>query len=322
MNSANQTKEQVKAKADPFYYRHRETIVGLFVAVPLIIIPLLCIFLLVKTEFWERYEPLHLKCKESTGLAPGSNVYILGALAGHVDNVYITNEGFLDIKIKVKRKYSHLVHKDSQAKIGQKNFVMEWRVDILPGSDFYPPIADNDTILATVPVRMEDMAEKLIPIVEPISEIATHMSNGDGILRYLLGRDTIDRQLSMMLETGNKALGSTGAIIARVNKTLGKADKMIADFDEFGHHGTSTIDSFMVLSHRADTLVWNLDSLAFSLDSVSHNLNTVPPEINSTMVAVKKDVVDAELLLHGLQKHWLLRRSIRKAQLEADSTKK
>ena len=307
-------KRAAAGAGDPFYYRHRNLVVGIFVAIPIVLVPAICLFLLIKTEFWESYVTLHLTCQQGTGLSKDSPVYLLGTNAGHVDKVSINDRGYVDISLKLKRRYSHLIHKDSQAKIGQKNFVMDWQVEVTPGSDFYPPIADNDTLVATVPVSMEQIAERLVPMIEPIAQIFQSIANGEGLVRHILGKDTLDRQLSHLLDNGNNALGNTDKLFGGIDRTLGKANSMLDELQRFGEHGTATVDTFMVIGQKADDLIADLGELSNSLDSMATKLGPMPDDLSRSLKGLQKDLGEAEVLIRGAQEHWLLKRSIRKAK--------
>lgn len=291
---------------DPFYYRHRTFFVGLFIAVPLVLVPVLLVYTLVRSEIFESWRYLYVRCESGTGLKQGSSVNVRGIRVGHAREVSLSDDGFVYVKVRVKRRYAHFVHKDSRARLKQKNFVVgDWEIDLAMGSEGSPPVADGDTLVADLPLRIDMTMEQVTRMVAMLEPILTDIQQGKGVLGLLLQDDSLANILGGLA-------GRVDGLLTSVDRTVDRANAMIDKVSDFGAHGVAAADSIGALSRDIVTLVGNVDSLVADIHDVASGLGDLPADIKRITELVERDLREAEILLKALQKHWLFRRSVRK----------
>jgi len=292
--------------ADPFYYKHRNFFVGIFVLIPVLVVPALLLFALVKSEMLENWVTLNLQCETGMGLKKSTMVNILGKNVGHVHSVILNEKGYVDVVIKIKRRYHHFVHKDSKAWLKQKNFVVgDWEIDITMGDGASPQVEDGDTLAVQYQIRLEKMVEVFTEIMTPLESIFESLAKGEGILKYIFGEDTILTDIHIVL-------GRVNNLFTEINRTLANANQMIDNLGALGTHGIVTIDTLMVFSQRANRLVENLDYVVADVDSLIAGFDDLPGDVDSLIVMLMKDVREAEILLKAIRNHWLFRRTIKR----------
>lgn len=303
-------KPAIKA-SDPFYYKHRNFFVGLFVLIPLLIIPALLVFALVKSEILEKRMKLYIRCETAAGLKETTPVNILGKKVGNIHSFTLNENGYVDVIIQIKTRYSHLVHRDSKARLRQKNFVVgDWEVDLTMGKD-PARIKDGDTLEVEYQIRLERMAELFTEMMKPIESIFESLEKGEGIIKYIFGKDTLMTDIRLLLDRVNQ-------IFARVDRTLVSADRMIGNLSQLGDKGIEAVDSLMLLSHSVDGLINDLNFVVSDLDSLVSGFDDLPGSVDNVVELLEKDLKEAELLLKGIQNHWFFRRAMRKQrELEA-----
>jgi ABC-type transporter Mla subunit MlaD len=294
------------ASKDPFYYKHKNFFVGLFVLVPLLVIPALLMFILIKSEILEHWVELHMKCETGTGLKKSTNVNILGNAVGHVQTVTLNEKGYVDVTIQVKKRYSHFIHKDSKAYLKQKNFVVgDWEIDLTIGSQTSQPISDGDTLAVEYQIRLEKMVEVFTQMMEPFESLIQSLNRGEGILKFIFGEDTLMSDVHVIF-------GRIHGLFTEINHTLKNANAMIDNLALLGTRGVETVDTLMVFSQQANRLIENVNIVVDDMDTLVNRLGSLPEGVDSLMIMLKDELREADILLKGLQNHWLLKRSIEK----------
>ena len=291
---------------DPFYYKHRNFFVGIFVLIPLLVIPALLMFALVKSEILEKWVEVYIQCETGTGLMRTTPVHVLGNPVGRVHSVELNDSGYVDVVLRVKDQYKRFIHKDSKATIKQKNFVFgDWEIDLTMGNTSSPQIEDGDTLEVIYPVRLDKLVSQLTEMISPLQGIFQSIESGEGILKHIIGSDTLMPKTTAIFEKINRLFGE-------VDHTINKANIMIEKLTDFSDHGTATIDSITVLFSSVVGLIDKIDAVVVNIDSLIVGFGTLPKDANTILDLLQKDLQEAEILLKGVQNHWLLRRTIRK----------
>lgn len=291
---------------DPFYYKYRNIFVGIFVLIPLLVIPALLIFALVKSEILEQWVEVYIQCETGTGLMRTTPVNVLGNPVGRVHSVELNEEGYVDVVLRVKRRFSRFIHKDSKATIKQKNLVFgDWEVDLTMGSKLSPTVEDGDTLEVDYPVRLDRLVTQITDMITPLEEIFQSVAKGEGILKHILGSDTLMPKTTAVFEKINRLFGE-------VDHTINKANIMIEKLTDFSDHGKATIDSITVLFGSVVGLIDKIDAVVVNIDSLIVGFGTLPKDASTILDLLQRDLQEAGILLKGVQNHWLLRRTIRK----------
>lgn len=302
---STKTVKAVKS-GDPFYYKHRNIFVGIFILIPLLVIPALLIFALVKSEILEQWVEVYIQCETGTGLMRTTPVNVLGNPVGRVHSVELNEGGYVDVVLRVKRRFRRFIHKDSKATIKQKNLVFgDWEVDLTMGSKLSPTIENGDTLEVDYPVRLDKLVTQIKEMITPLEEIFQSVAKGEGILKHIFGSDTLMPKTTAVFDKINSLFGE-------VDYTISKANIMIEKLTDFSDHGNATIDSIMVLFNNVGGLIGKIDAMVINIDSLIAGFGTLPEDASAFLNLLQKDLQEAEVLLKGIENHWLLRRTIKK----------
>lgn len=292
---------------EPFYYKHRTFFVGLFLTIPIVIIILTTIFTAIKSEILTDWTTIHIKSESGAGLLKGRTpVQIMGLDVGHVYEIDINPEGYVDVALKVKTKYASILATDSKARMMQKNIVVgDWLIDLTVGSNAYLPIQNGDTLDVEYTVRLDELMELFTNFMDPLKSIVQSLQDGEGLIKYLLGSDSIVNDVHRLVSSADLLMGRAG-------KTMNNADKMLQNFNKFGTHGIATVDSLMVFAVNADKMVKELNNTVYSMDTLFNHMDSIPKDFHNVMQNLSTELEQMELIFKALENHWLLKRAIRK----------
>jgi len=281
--------------------RNRTFFVGLFIAIPAVLIPILLFFTLLKTDMFQRWCRLSIITENSMGLNKGSQVTISGMEIGYVYKVDLDREGHITVNFKIRDQYRQLVRKDSQALLKQKNFVVcDWEIELTRGSPSTPAIADGDTMNWNMPLRIDKMIEQVTTMVGAVGQILDQVLAGKGSVGRLLMEDTL---VNMLQQIGSNTMQLTH----QTSGTINKAGELITGINQVSSGGQRLLDSVMNVIATVNTTLDGVQKILLDVKSTSG-------ELPSMLSQVRDDVGEAEMMMRGLQKNWLLKKALGKQQ--------
>jgi hypothetical protein len=68
----------------------------------------------------------------------------------------------------------------------------------------------------------------------------------------------------------------------------------------------------MSLFGNVEGLITKIDAVVVNIDSLIAGFGSLPEDAGTLLNLLQKDLQEAEILLKGIENHWLLRRTIRK----------
>ena len=119
---------------------------GLFILIPLVVLPVFLIYSLIKMSYLEKTWYLYVKYDNAAGLGKNAAVTILGIKVGYVESVVLSNAGHIDVTMKIRQDCVRLVKKDSRARLQQKNVAIgDWEVEFTGGTPGSAPAPKTAT---------------------------------------------------------------------------------------------------------------------------------------------------------------------------------
>jgi phospholipid/cholesterol/gamma-HCH transport system substrate-binding protein len=282
---------------EPFHRKHRNLFVGLFIVVPIIVVPFFLLYTFFKTELFEKWDYLNVVYENAGGLSINTPVTILGMKVGYVENVSLNPLGYVDVKLKIRRKYMQYIKKDSRARLQQKNIAIgDWEIDITLSNSLAPIVSDGDTLLSEVQSPLAKTLDQVTKTVEVLQNILTDISQGKGTFGRIIKEDTL---LNMLYGIGKKA----NALVAHTNSTIIKVDSVLNKLTQVGESGKNFIDSLGQISPKLGNLISDVNLLVTNVQTMSED---VPGLINR----VQSDILEVELLLKALQNNFIIKSGI------------
>ncbi len=294
--------------SEAFHIRYRNFFVGMFLLIPIILIPFLLIFSAMKSRIFEKWVTLYLVCDTNTGLERSTPVTIQGIKVGYVELVSLNHSGYVDIMLKVKKNYAHLVKKDSRARLMQKGFIGDWQIELTRGGNQTASVATGDILDPEYPVSIEQIISQVLGTVKSVDAILVDIQSGKGTVGKLIGQDSLYNDL-------RRALANTNNLILHTNQSVNGLDKAINTYNTLGTSSIALIDS-LKSTNAALAQIMTQTSL------IVENMKPIPAEVLSLMNGVQKDLRETETILKAVQKHWLLKKEVKKVVDDSLAIKK
>ncbi|MGM0443761.1 MAG: MlaD family protein [Fibrobacterota bacterium] len=305
----------VHQNKDPFYYRYRSQIVGIFVLIPLLAVPLLLANLFLRSDYFTMRFPLYLKVSNSIPIEPGNSVTIMEKRVGYVKAISLNTDGHLDIEMSIEEQYRKFIRTDSRCTIKQKQaLVGDWLIDISASRSPGMKITEGDTLHDFDFIRVEDMIQRLTDMSKSANMILDQMAYGKGVISMLISDEELSRDIKELTARTNRFFGDLNSTMDSLPAVLDNFNRAVHSLDRLGTEGvkmTHNLDSFA--THARD-LVDSLQIISNKIDTLARETGEVPPVMIESFREIDRSVEDFKLILDGLKTHWFLKRSIEKAQ--------
>jgi ABC-type transporter Mla subunit MlaD len=292
----NQAQTSLQSR-EPFHRKHRNFFVGLFIMVPLIVLPGFLIYTVVKTAYIEKGSLLYVKYDNAAGLGKNAAVTVLGMKVGYVESVVLSKGRRIDVMMIIKREYARFVKKDCVARLQQKNVAFgDWEIELAGGTDGSPCAKNGDTLAGEVQAPIAKTLEQVNKTIDIFQKILQNVLDGKGAVGRILKEDTL---VSIAQDIGRKAAG----LVNHAAGTLGLADAILVKVGAIGEKGKQVADSVVEISGKISKLITDVNTLVTGLQTTSKDLPGI-------MAKVQSDISEVELMLKALQNNWLLKSSI------------
>jgi len=288
-------KHSTRQTGDSFTRRHRTFFVGLFVIIPLLLIPGLLVYTLAKSEVFQGWCRLHVLYNQSYGLGKGNQVTISGMAIGYVNRMALVREGCIDVTLKINRRYRPFVKKDTRALLRQKSIMVgDWEIQLTGGTKDAPMVNDNDTLAPEYSLGFDQLTEQATDMIGRIDTIVRQIASGKGAIGRLLSEDTLITQAQSILRNVNAVTGRSSGMMKQV-------DTLLAALNTIGASSVTMVDSIKTVMNGVQKALSDAQVIVGNVKGVSGNFN---PMINQ----VQNNLDQAEVMMRGLQKNWLIRK--------------
>lgn len=295
------TKQAGTTSGESFVRRHRNFVVGLFVVVPLVVVPVLCVYTLMKLELWQKWERLYVVYDQSYGLSSSNAVTISGMNIGHVGMVTLEGKNKTVVMLKINPGYMPLIKKDARAQLAQKNLVGDWVISLKGGSDEARSVEDGDTLVPEYSLRLDVLAEQVAGMITNVDSIIRQVVTGKGSIGKLLKEDSLVRQVEGILRNAN-------TLTVQAETMMRKADALINNLDKIGTSGVTLASSGITLVDSVQTLLSTVRKTLKDAPVIMENVKDASGEITPLIHQVRNELEDADAMMRGLQKNWLFQK--------------
>jgi phospholipid/cholesterol/gamma-HCH transport system substrate-binding protein len=289
-----QTPETIQKPRDQFHRRHRNLFVGIFIAVPLIVLPCFLVSTFLKGELFEKSYTLHAEYPNASGLVKGAAITVIGMKIGYITDVALNQSNTISVTMKIHEQYWRLIHKNSKARLQQKNVAFgDWEIELYGATADAPQIGNGDTLVSEIQSPIAKTLEQVNLTIDTFQKILQNILDGKGTVGRIFKEDTM---VNIAQDIGRK----TSMLMTHVNATLSQTDSIMRKVSAMGDRGPALSDSVIVISGKVSSLITDVNKLVTSAQTASKDVPVL-------MGQVQADMDQVDMMLRGLQKNWLVK---------------
>ena len=278
------------------HYSHRlsasqkEKVVGLFIIIPIIILLIVFIFIGRTKHFFEEKYKIKAVFKEGEGLKAGIPIILSGIDIGAIKSVQLNEQNQVEVTLEIRKVYQNKIRNDSKATVAKAGFIGEQRIKIYPGSVSLPIIPDGGTIKVEEVMAIEDMVNRVKPVLENVEKTLNKITEIIGNIPSTAASDILGniKSITEDLKTGK---GSAGAILTErelynnINETVKKAEASM-----------QKVNNILV---KVDNTSGHLPEIT---QSIRKELPPILEDIRGTLKNVKESSAELPAVLDSTQK--------------------
>ncbi len=314
----------------PFKFRYVNELVGSMVLVVIILVAA-GIVLAAKAQGWfEKTYLLRLRCPEegSYGLTEGAAVEILGIRAGSIERITVDPAGRILAVARIKAPFfENFINSSSRAVVKRVwGIAGDAYVEISRGRKGAPPLPhegaqldlEKDTeLIELAEGLLSNVRETIVPAIDEIRaaavefrHVASELRDPEGPLKQTLGHIN---EVVQTLKTGSgplpRALNDRklGEDMARA---VAGAEQTLKEFNRTAEAARETLNNLDSILKDSRSVVRNLKDLTADLLVVTAALRGEARDIPGLVGQTRETLQEAERLIRGLGRHWLLRSSM------------
>ena len=208
------------------------------------------------------------------GLQSGNNVRFSGINVGTVEEIIITNDSTIRVRMIIESGVRQYIKKDAIASIGSDGLMGNMLVNISPGNGNEPPVENSDFILSYSRIKTDDILntlsmtnENAALLVSDLLKITQNINQGKGTFGALLVDTVLTHSLKQTITQLNNAAYNTAQISDNLVRTTQKINS-----SEEGLLGALIGDQG--LTQKLDTIMDNLATSSDYLTATSARLET------------------------------------------------
>ncbi len=299
--------------AKPFKFRYVREIVGSFM-LAIIILLVAGIVLAGRAQGW--FEPsmtlrVRIPSAGLAGLHKGSPVMTLGTKVGLVKKVQVNEDESLEAILALKGDFIRFIRSDSKALIKKQFGVAgDSFIELTRGEgaelegEYLPSDAQKDEELVELAQKLVvDVQQSVLPLLDQVLAAAKQYTDlGAELQKSAVSAQTLIENLNGVAEGLNEGEGSAGKLL-KDPQTVDELNRLIADTGGL----LSNLNTVVVDVRR---VVTNVNGIVLDAQSTVQNIQRASGGLPAMMQQTESTLEDVEVLLQGIQQHWLLRKYI------------
>lgn len=310
--------------------RRVEKVVGLFVGLAALLLLTGFVYYLYHTAARKGWFipqcPYYTYARSGEGLQVGDPVYLLGFAVGEITEITAQPPGSwykVYVGFEIRRPYYGYVWTDSHVAIQSAGLLGARRLEITSGTAGKPTAYESGNQLTEILVdgkRVPRAQVKQGPFVKPledpsITERAENLLNT--VETALPNFLAVTNRLNAVLDNASDVLTNSTTLVANLDQAVVAAQPALTNLTVITGHLTDphgSLGEWLLPTNihtEAHALLVNLNTqltaTLLNVAGITSNLNAQVQANDQILAEISRLVVDADNLVQGLKKHWLLR---------------
>ncbi|MCK5832858.1 MCE family protein [bacterium] len=207
--------------------------IGGLIVVALLILGVAVLILGGEQGFMSRRYQLMARFERISGLQSGAPVWLAGQRVGFVSQIEFVKDDadgvFIDVTMRIDSRYSDLIRRDSEARIGTLGLLGDKLVGITLGSADSLKLKPGEYVKTDNPIDFEELIQRGVETFGDLAEggkslksIAAKIDSGEGTLGKLINDPSIYFDIAALTR-------STEEIVDKINKNEGNIGRLFND---------------------------------------------------------------------------------------------
>jgi phospholipid/cholesterol/gamma-HCH transport system substrate-binding protein len=325
-------------------FRYTNEAVGLFVLGAMLFFIVALLYSGQVRKWFKPGETLKVVLPEQGlfGLTVGSNVEILGTVAGEVTDIVIDPNQRMYAEARIDKEMVPFVRSDSKAVI-HKTFgiagdaylnisrgsgePLDWEEAVIIASSdrkatesvgemidelrtkIFPVIEDSHAaiqIFLAMAKDLKDSADEFKALLASLDSISGKLSRGEGSIGRLLTEDQLARDLEHLISRLSEDIKHVDPILTDLKVTTRNFSELTANINEQSKEFPEISQSFKNTLASVEAVMTDLSRTTPQLPKIARNVGESSDNLPVLLLQLQQVMAELEQLVKQLQSHWLL----------------
>ncbi len=273
------------------HYIHRLTpgqknaAIGIFVGIPVVVVVFLAFMWALNRGLFTKMGTLRTVISSAQGIDTDTPVVYSGMKIGRVSGIQLGKREEVELTLAIEHEYLHRIHADAVAIIASASVIGIKEIRITGGSESAPPVQDGGTITAQGLFDVDNMMERVTPILNAAEKIVFRIE------KILNGFP--DERL-------NSAITDVSTVMGNIREGRSTAGKLLStDNGEFYNRLEHLTERLTTLSERVADATKRLPETMDNAADISGDLKVVSGDLKG----VTKDLPELKNNLNQVLKN-------------------
>lgn len=274
-------------------YSAQEKLVGVFVIGALAILIGLFTLNASNLHLFESYKHIELHVQNAEDITLDTPVLSSGIQIGRVDQVKVTPENSISIRVRVYESYTHMVRNDSIPKL-RLSLLGRSSIEFTTGTMAYPEIENGAVLVVETPMSMDDLMAQVRPVLSNLEHTIAHFSEivaaiePKDVADMVHNLSTLTAEMSLMAQQVNAGEGSLGQLLTNPTFAL-QLDELLSTTSTVLHSVDNRLQELSPLFTGMSPTINELSNAAPQLGELFQQTVTMLEQINQTLAAVQPE---------------------------------
>ena len=281
---------------------------------------------------------LRMPAEGSLGLKKGADVFILGTVAGKVEDVAPGDDDRMEAELSVRQDFFERYVRDDSKIVVRKQFGVagDAFIEIGPGSKALPALPRTGAVLAVaddvpadlITATIEDARKEVLPalkqfraaaerltlVAERADHIAAKVESGEGLAGKLLTDPKMADQVVQMLEDLNASSDDLEVIVKDVRRTTASMAEMSESANEQMKELPGLVADTRAALQEVQVVLRDIQKTTAKLPDTVEATDRTLQSLPGLVMQTEETLRQIHRLVEGAQRTWLLR-----GTMEADA---
>jgi len=233
---------------------------GMFVIIGIVFFAITIYFIGKTQNLFGATFQLNANFKNVSGLKVGNNVRLSGINIGTVKSIEFVSDSLVKVNFIIQEDVQKYIKTDAMVSIGSDGLMGDKVLTISPGSTSNKVVEDDNFILSSKAVEMEDMM-KSVKVSVDNAKIITHqmaqfsykINNNDGLLSKVLTDRSFANKLDKTMTNLESSTNEFSIVSKKMNNKNNVLSKLI-DNEKLGKSVDSTLINIQIATEGLDEI--------------------------------------------------------------------
>ena len=241
--------------------------------------------------------------KDVGGLQPGNNVRFSGINVGVVDNINIISDSTVRVEILIDEATRKFIRKNAIASIGSEGLMGNKILIIIPGTVGEKIIENNDTVITTLPMNLDEVFLSLKATIDnttiitgDLANIMENIQSGRGTICRLVMDSSLRQNFDSTFENLKEGTAEFRRFMIKTNDL--DLDGIVVSLKVTMDNTANITGDLLKITNTIQSGQGTMGKL-FMDPSLGYNIDT-------TVIHLKEGTEGLKSLLEKAKKSWLL----------------